>query len=50
MAQVYNLNKSQSKPAADPGKFHPYVKQPKPRQATPEDLKRLFGSDWQKHV
>lgn len=50
LAQQYNINKQSSKPAADAAKFHPYIPKPKPRQATPEDLKRLFGPDWAKHA
>lgn len=45
MAQFYNANKPKEKPTADAYKFHPYAKKPKApaRQATPEDMKRLFG-------
>jgi hypothetical protein len=50
LAQFYNANKPQSKPTAEPSKFHPFIKKPKPKQATPEDLKRLFGPDWAKFV
>ena len=50
MAQFYNANKSTTKPQADPIKFHPYAKKPAPKQATPDDLKKLFGPDWQKFV
>jgi hypothetical protein len=50
LAQTYNINRTQSKPPADATKFHPYIKKPKPREATPEDLKRLFGPNWDKHI
>jgi hypothetical protein len=50
MAQNYNMNKPANKPAAEATKFHPYAKKPKPRQATPEDLARLFGPNWHKHA
>lgn len=52
LAQFYNANKSKEQPKHDAYKFHPYAKKPKTaaRRATPEDLERLFGPDWQKHV
>lgn len=50
LAQQANINKDKSSPRADPRKLNPYAKKPKPRQATPQDLERLFGKDWQKHV
>lgn len=49
LAQTYNLNRPSSKPAADPHKFHPFAKKPKARQATPEEIARLFGPNWNKH-
>jgi hypothetical protein len=50
LAQQANLNRDKNSARADPRKFNPYAKKAKPRQATPDDLKRLFGKDWQKHV
>jgi hypothetical protein len=50
LAQFYNANKSPTKPTAEPSKFHPFTKKAKPKEASPEDLKRLFGPDWQKFV
>jgi hypothetical protein len=47
---TYNANRPSNKPAAEPSKFHPFAKKPAPKQASPEDLKRLFGPDWQKFV
>jgi len=45
-----NLHKAQHAPKADPRKFNPFAKKPKAREASPEELKRLFGKDWQKYV
>jgi hypothetical protein len=50
LAQAANINRDKHSQRVDPRKLNPYAKQPKPRQATPEDLARLFGKDWQKHV
>jgi hypothetical protein len=50
MAQFYNANKPQNKPATDARAFHPFAPKPKPKKATAEDLQKLFGPDWQKHV
>lgn len=49
LAQTYNLNRPQHKPAVDPYKFHPFAEKPKPRQATPDEIARLFGPDWHRH-
>jgi hypothetical protein len=50
LAQFYNANKAPSKPHAEPSKFHPFTKKPKPKQATPEEIARLLSPDWHKHI
>jgi hypothetical protein len=48
LCQTYNVNKSSTKPQAEPSKFHPFVKKKKPRQATPEEIEKLLGPNWNK--
>jgi hypothetical protein len=50
LAQQANINRDKTSPKTDPRKLNPYAKKPKPRQATQQDLERLFGKDWQKHA
>jgi hypothetical protein len=50
LCQVYNINKPSHKPTAKPHEFHPFAKRhrQKPREATPDELKKLFGPNWNK--
>jgi hypothetical protein len=44
LAQVYNFNRGKNKPPSDDYKFHPFAKKPPPREATKEDLEKIFGT------
>ena len=50
LAQQANIHRDKHSAKADPRKFNPFAKKPKPKQATPEDLERLFGKDWAKYA
>lgn len=50
LAQTANLNKAKHSPAIDPAKLNPFAPKPKPRQATPEEIAKLLGGDWQSVV
>jgi hypothetical protein len=52
IAQQANIHRDKHSPKADPRKFNPFAKKTKPkaREATPEDLERLFGKDWAKYA
>jgi hypothetical protein len=40
---LYNINRPKNKSAEKPSKFHPMAKKPKAREATPEEIEKLFG-------
>ena len=46
IATLVNINRDKHKPAQDPSKFHPFAKKKPARQATPEEIAKLLGSDW----
>lgn len=50
LAQNANINKAKHAPTTKPEKLNPFAKKVRPREATPEEIQRLLGPDWQKHV
>jgi len=50
LAQNANINKAKHSPTVDPAKLNPFAKRAKPRQATPEEIAKLLGKDWQSVV
>jgi hypothetical protein len=50
IAQQANINRSKHKPAVKPQQFNPFAKKAKQREATPEEVEKLLGPDWRKHV
>ena len=50
LAQNANINRPKHAPATDPGKLNPFAKRAKARQATPDEINKLLGPDWQKYV
>jgi hypothetical protein len=46
LAQQANLNKAKHAPTTDPARLNPFAKKAKPRQATPDEIKKLLGPDW----
>lgn len=46
LAQNANINKPKHAPTVDPGKLNPFAKKSRPRQATPEEIAKLFGPNW----
>lgn len=43
LCQQANINRDKNSPRQDVYRFHPFAKKPPPRQATPEEIRRLFG-------
>jgi hypothetical protein len=41
-----NIHRGKNKPASKPDQFHPFAKKAAPRQATPEEVRKLLGPDW----
>jgi hypothetical protein len=50
LAQQANINKPKHAPTTDPTKLNPFAKKAKGKQATPEEIQKLLGPDWQKYV
>jgi hypothetical protein len=51
LAQQANINKPKHAPTTDPTKLNPFAKKAaKGKPATPEEIQKLLGPDWQKHV
>jgi hypothetical protein len=50
LAQQANINRPKHSPATDPGKLNPFATKSKGRQATPDEINKLLGPDWQKYV
>lgn len=50
LAQQKNINRAKHEPATDPGKLNPFAKKAKQRQASPDEIAKLLGPDWQKFV
>lgn len=46
IATIVNVNRAKHSPAKKPIDFHPFAKNKKPRQATPEEIKKLLGPNW----
>jgi len=47
LAQQANINRPKHAPSTDPGKLNPFAKKKAARQATPEEIKKLLGPNWQ---
>ena len=43
---LVNIHRGKNKPASKPEQFNPFAKQKAPRQATPEEIKKLLGPNW----
>jgi hypothetical protein len=46
MSQQANLNRSKGQPQAKPIEFNPFAKKATPRQATPDEIRKLLGPNW----
>lgn len=44
------MNRAKHSPRVKPQQFNPFAKKAKPKEATPEEIQKLFGPDWQKYV
>lgn len=47
LAQQANINKPKHSPSSDPAKLNPFARKKAPRQATPEEIKKLLSPNWQ---
>ena len=50
MAALFNVNRDRRKPAVDASKLNPFARKKAAHQATPEEIAKLLGPDWQKYV
>jgi hypothetical protein len=46
LAQQCNQHRDKGQPIRKPAEFNPFARKPAPRQATPDEIRRLLGPDW----